>query len=53
MPLLDRLVERALPPVEPNLPGRVGADDDDHGNASSARWFRQRELVSARSSVLS
>ena len=30
VPLLDRLVEGALPAVEPDLPGRVGADDDDH-----------------------
>ena len=30
VPLLDRLVEVALPDVEPDLPGRVGADDDDH-----------------------
>ena len=30
VPLLDRLVEVALPDVEPDLPGRVGANYDDH-----------------------
>jgi hypothetical protein len=29
VPLLDRVVERALPGVEPDLPACVGADDDD------------------------
>jgi hypothetical protein len=29
IPLLDRLVEGALPGVEPDLPGRIGADDED------------------------
>jgi hypothetical protein len=27
--LLDRVEERALPGIEPDLPGRVGAQDDD------------------------
>ncbi len=30
VPLLDRLVEGALPPVEPDLRGRVGADHGDY-----------------------
>ena len=32
VPLPDRLIEGALPAVEPDLRGRVGADDGDHAD---------------------
>ena len=48
VPLLDRVVEVALPHVEPDLPRCIGADHEDDASGEDIGPVSSREVASAR-----